>query len=184
MAATVAVVAALALAGEARAQGLYLGGAYSWATVDIDDVNADILDDNANAYKAFLGYEFPNFLGLEAGYVEFGDYDVAEFEGFEGSTGQFSNSGWTAALTGRVPIGSLVTVYGKVGYFFWDSELDIDGDLGEAIGELSEDGEDPFYGAGVRLNFGRFSVLGEYERYDGSDDFSHDLFSLGVRFTF
>ncbi|MFZ5785254.1 MAG: outer membrane beta-barrel protein [Acidobacteriota bacterium] len=174
----------VALAGAASAQGLYIGGAYSWATTDIEDVNADLIDDNANGYKAFLGYEFPAVLGIEAGYVEFGDYDIGEFEGFEGSRGQFNSNGWTAALTGRVPIGKLVTVYGKVGYFFWDSELDIEGDLGDVIGELSEDGQDPFYGAGLRLNFGKISVLGEYERYDSSEDFNHDLFSLGVRFTF
>jgi hypothetical protein len=172
-----AVALALGFAADAGAQGVYVGGAYSWATIDIEDVDADLLDDNASAYKLFLGYEFPKIVGIEAGYVDFGSYDVGEFEEVEGAT--IDASGWTAALTARIPLGKLFTVYGKVGYFMWDAELQAADDLGD----LTDDGDDPFYGAGVRVNLGKFSVLGEYEFYD-ADDYSNDLFSLGVRFTF
>jgi OOP family OmpA-OmpF porin len=172
------VLVALTVAGDARAQGVYLGGAYSWATLDIEDVDSDTFDDNANAYKLFLGYEFPKFIGLEAGYVDFGDYEVGDFDG-EGGTGEINSSGWTAALTGRIPLGKLFTVYGKVGYFFWDAELK----TASEFGDLTDDGDDPFYGAGLRVNFGKFSVFGEYEMFDSSD-YSNDLVSLGVRFTF
>ena len=182
--AVLAVALGLGLAGEARAQGVYLGGAYSWATLHADDVDANLLDDNASAYKLFLGYEFPQILGLEAGWTHFGSYDVGNFEGFEDLTGEVDATGWTAALTARIPIGSLVTVYGKAGYFFWNSELDIPGDIGDVFGELKEDGQDPFFGAGIRLNLGQVSILGEYERYSSSEDFDFDLFSLGVRLTF
>jgi OOP family OmpA-OmpF porin len=176
----VAFVVALALgfATEAQAQGVYLGGAYSWATLDVDEVDANLLDDNANAYKLFLGYEFPKILGFEAGYVDFGSYDVGEFEE-EGPAGSVESNGWTVALTGRIPLGKLFTVYGKVGYFFWDAELQ----AAQDIGDLTDSGEDLFYGAGVRVNFGKFSILGEYEQFDGSE-FKNDLFSLGLRFTF
>jgi len=175
----VAVALGLGFAANATAQGIYLGGVYSWATADTGDVNADLVDDSANAYKLFVGYEFPAIIGLEAGYVDFGTYEVGDFEGEENSGGDVGLSGWTAALTGRIPLGSLFTIYGKVGYFFWDSEIDAAQDLGD----LNASGDDLFYGAGVRLNFGKFSILGEYEMFDG-DKISNDLFSLGVRFTF
>jgi len=172
----VAVAVVLGFAASASAQGVYLGGAYSWATADIDNVDADLLDDNANAYKLFLGYEFPRFIGLEAGYVDFGSYDI----GSQGEpTGELSSTGWTAALTGYIPLGKLFTVYGKVGYFFWDAEVK----AAEGIGDLADSGDDPFYGAGLRINFGKFSILGEYEMFD-SDELSNDLFSLGMRLTF
>jgi hypothetical protein len=177
--AAIAVGLALGFAANATAQGAYLGGAYSWATLDTGDVNAGLLDDNAVAYKVFLGYEFPKIIGIEAGYVDFGSYDVGAFEGDEGQAGEVTSSGWTAALTGRIPLGKLFTVYAKVGYFFWDAELK----AAEDIGDLTGDGNDPFYGAGVRVNFGKFSILGEYERFDSSD-FKNDLFSLGLRWTF
>jgi len=179
-----AAAAGIGLAGEAQAQGAYLGGAYGWATLDVEDVDAELLDDNASAYKLFLGYEFPRVLGVEAGWVHFGTYDVGELEGFEDISGEVENTGWTAALTARLPIGSVVTVYGKAGYFFWNSELALSGEIGDVLGDLEEDGEDPFFGAGVRLNLGRVSILGEYERFVSSEDFDHDLFSVGVRFSF
>ena len=172
-----AVALALGFAADAQAQGVYVGGAYSWATLDIEDVDTDLLDDNASAYKLFLGYEFEKFIGIEAGYIDFGSYDVGEFE--DVGDAAIDADGWTAALTARIPLGKLFTVYGKVGYFFWDAELR----AAENIGDLTDDGEDPFYGAGLRLNLGKFSVLGEYEFYD-ANDFSNDLFSLGLRFTF
>jgi hypothetical protein len=172
-----AVVLALGFAADAGAQGVYVGGAYSWATLDIEDVDTDLLDDNASAYKLFLGYEFPKIVGIEAGYIDFGSYDVGEFEDVGDST--IDADGWTAALTARIPLGKLFTVYGKIGYFFWDAQLD----AAEDVGDLTDDGDDPFYGAGVRVNLGKFSVLGEYEFYD-ANDFSNDLFSLGLRFTF
>lgn len=177
-----AVVLLLGFAADTRAQGFYLGGAYSWATLDVEDVDADLLDDNANAYKLFAGYEFPKFLGLEAGYLDFGSYDVGNFEEMEDLTANADLNAWTAALTGRIPLGKVFTIYAKVGYFFWDAEVKAAEDIGDLV-DATESGEDLFYGAGLRLNFGKFSVLGEYEMFDG-EDFSNDLFSLGVRFTF
>jgi OOP family OmpA-OmpF porin len=173
-----AVVLLLGFVGDARAQGFYIGGAYSWATLDIDEVDANLIDDNANAYKLFAGYEFSKFIGLEAGYLDFGSYDVGSFEE-EDVTASADLSAWTAALTGRIPLGKLFTIYAKVGYFMWDAEIQAAEDFGDA----TEDGEDLFYGAGLRLNFGKFSILGEYEQFDG-EDFKNDLFSLGLRWTF
>ena len=172
-----AVALVLGFAADVQAQGVYLGGAFSWATLDIDEVDSDLFDDNASAYKLFLGYEFPKFVGLEAGYVDFGSYDVSELEEVGG--GKIEADGWTAALTGRIPLGKIFTVYGKVGYFMWDAALRAADD----IEDFGDDGSDLFYGAGVRLNFGKFSVLGEYELFD-ADEFSNDLFSLGLRYTF
>ncbi len=177
-----ALVFVLGFAGDARAQGFYLGGAYSWATLDVEDVDAELLDDNANAYKLFAGYEFPQFLGLEAGYLDFGSYDVGNFEEMEDLTANADLSAWTAALTGRIPLGKLFTIYAKVGYFFWDAEVDLAEDFGDLI-DATESGEDLFYGAGLRVNFGKFSILGEYEMFDG-EHFKNDLFSLGLRWTF
>ena len=176
-----AVVLLLGFAADAKAQGFYLGGAYSWATLDVDEVDANLLDDNANAYKLFAGYEFPKFIGLEAGYLDFGSYDVGSFED-EGVLASADLNAWTAALTGRIPLGKLFTIYAKVGYFFWDAEVQAAEDIGD-LADATDSGEDLFYGAGLRVNFGKFSILGEYEMFDG-EDFSNDLFSLGVRFTF
>jgi OmpA-OmpF porin, OOP family len=175
----IVLVFGLGFATRAGAQGAYLGGAYSWATLSTEDVSVDLVKDNASAYKVFLGYEFPQFAGLEAGYIHFGSYDVAGNGAHEGTTGTLSSSGWTAGLTGRIPLGSILTIYGKVGYFWWDAEVK----AAESIGDLAKSGNDLFYGAGLRLNIGKVSILGEYERFD-SPELKNDLFSLGLRFSF
>jgi OmpA-OmpF porin, OOP family len=176
----IVAILAVGFAADAKAQAWYLGGAYSWATADIEDVNASLIDDNATAFKLFLGYEFPQIVGIEAGYVDFGSYDVGSLEGEEDSNASLSSNGWTAALTGRIPLGTLFTAYAKVGYFFWDAKVS-----GGPQGTLyvPDSGNDPFYGAGLRVNFGKLSILGEYERFDGGE-LKNDLFSLGLRLNF
>jgi hypothetical protein len=177
----VAIVLAFGVgfASQANAEGMYIGGAYSWATLRIEDVNLDLVKDNASAYKLFLGYELPQFLGLEVGYIHFGSYDVGGHGEHEGSTGTLSSTGWTAGLTGRIPLGSLFTIYGKAGYFFWDAQVK----AAKSIGDLAKSGNDLFYGGGLRLNLGNVSILGEYERFD-SKELKNDLFSVGLRFAF
>jgi OmpA-OmpF porin, OOP family len=173
------VVAALALAADAGAQGVYLGGAYSWATVGIDKHAADVIDDSANAYKLFLGYEFPEFLGIELGYTDFGSYKVGELGASTSQAGELTSNGWTGALTGRIPLGRPLTIYGKIGYFYWDAKVK----AAHNIGELADSGGDRFWGAGLRINLGKVSILGEFERFD-SEKITNDLLSLGLRFTF
>jgi OOP family OmpA-OmpF porin len=173
------VLLAAGFAADATAQGVYLGGAYSWATADIEDVDANLIDDSANAYKFFLGYEFPQFIGVEAGYVDFGSYDIGSLEDESDPIGDVSSSGWTAALVGRIPLGQAFTLYAKVGAFMWDAEIE----AAEDIGDLSGDGSDVYYGAGLRVNFGKVSIFGEYEMFDG-EQVQNDLFSIGVRFSF
>ena len=157
----------------ASAQGAYIGGAYSWATLDVSDVNADLVHGRADAYKLFVGVELPEFVGFEVGYVSFGSYKVGEAGG--GTSGNLDSKAWTGALIGRIPIGPLLTVYAKVGYFYWDTQVE-----GQTIGQLIRNGHDPFYGGGVRVNLGKLSVLGEYERFNRSQ-LKNDLFSLGLR---
>jgi hypothetical protein len=63
----IVLVAGLGSSRPAASQGFYLGGALSHAAI-----NATVIDEARNSYKFFLGYEFPVFLGIEAGWVNFG----------------------------------------------------------------------------------------------------------------
>jgi Outer membrane protein beta-barrel domain len=174
----IALVAGLGGARPAAAQGFYLGGSLSHAAI-----NATVVDDSRNSYKFFLGYEFPVFLGVEAGWVNFG-----KFDGVITSAGGSTRVGYdaktaTAALTGRVPIGSLVTLYGKAGYLYWSTDVSLTGTVTDPHFEAGTDhGHDPFYGAGVRFNFGTLSVLAEWEKYK-LRDVDINAVSAGVRVT-
>ncbi len=174
----VVLVASLGSSRPAAAQGFYLGGALSHAAI-----NATVVDDTRNSYKFFLGYEFPVFLGVEAGWVNFGRFDgVITSAGGSTRVGYDAKTG-TAALTGRIPIGPLVTVYAKGGYMYWSTDVALTGTATDPHFEAGTDhGHDPFYGAGLRFNFGKLSVLAEWEKYKLRDVDINGV-SAGVRVT-
>jgi hypothetical protein len=172
------LVAGLGSSRPVAAQGFYLGGALSHAAI-----NATVIDESRNSYKFFLGYEFPVFLGIEAAWVNFGTFDgVITAAGGSTRVGYDAKTA-TAALTGRVPIGDLVTLYAKAGYMYWSTDVALTGTATDPHFEAGTDhGHDPFFGAGARFNFGRLSVLGEWERYR-LRDVDINAVSAGVRVT-
>jgi hypothetical protein len=142
-----------------------------------------VFEGDASGYKVLAGVELGRFFGLEGSYTNFGTYDALDLEGFDESPGEAESDGWGLALTGSIPLGRALTIYAKAGYFFWDASVSGTGDFLEQWGDAASDGDDPFYGAGLRLTFGKLGVFGEYERYQ-LDQFDFDLFNLGLRLSF
>lgn len=175
----IALTAGLVSSQPATAQGFYVGGAFSHAAV-----NETVLDDTRNAYKFFLGYEFPKFIGFEAAWVNFGEFDdVITSQGGSTRVGYDARTA-TTAITGRIPITELVTIYAKTGYMFWSTDISLTGSVIDPTFEEGKDnGSDWFYGGGLRFNFGKFSVLGEWERY-ALNNVDIDVISVGARWTF
>ena len=172
----VVLAASLGSSRPAAAQGFYLGGAWSHAAI-----NTTVVDQSRNAYKFFLGYEFPVFLGVEAAWVNFGKFD-GTITSAGGSTrvGYDAKTG-TAALTGRIPISPFTTLYGKAGYMYWSTDVSLSGTATDPHFVAGTDhGHDPFYGAGLRFNFATLSLFGEWERYKLSD-VDINMVSAGVR---
>jgi Outer membrane protein beta-barrel domain len=175
----IATTVVLGLPGTARAQGLYVGGG-----VGATDIVVPVLGgswDYTATYKLFLGYELPKIVGFEGAWVNLGGH---ENEWLNNATGTLHTDGWTAALTGRIPIVSWFALYGKVGYFFWNTRFDVDWSWGEPTPDRSNNGEDLFWGVGVRFNSGKFSFLGEVERYSSGEYVGHTAFVLALRYTF
>jgi len=172
------LVAGLGASRPAAAQGFYLGGAASHAVI-----NTTVIDQTRNSYKFFLGYEFPVFLGVEAAWVNFGKFDGVITSAAGSTRVGYDPKTGTAALTGRIPVGDLVTLYAKAGYMYWSTDVTLTGTVTDPHFVAGTDhGHDPFYGAGLRFNFGKFSVLGEWERYK-LRDVDINAVSAGVRVT-
>jgi hypothetical protein len=172
------LVAGLGSSRPAAAQGFYLGGAMTHAAI-----NETVLEDTRNAYKFFLGYEFPAFVGVEAAWVNFGKFDDVITEAAGSPRVGYDAKTATAAVTGRVPIGEFVTLYAKTGYMYWSTDISLTGTVDDPNFEAGTDhGSDWFYGGGVRFNFGKLSVLGEWERYK-LRDVDINAISAGVRIT-
>lgn len=152
--------------------GIYVGGGVGQFNVQIDDIDdtnnaLERLDDDDTAWKAFVGYRFNPYIGLELSYIDFGNPNGRGTA--SGSSGDYAVdlSGFAPYIIGTFPIGP-VELFGKVGYYFYDVDLtaDIDDPLRPDFDSSTSD-EDLVYGFGAGITF--FEHLHarlEYEKID------------------
>lgn len=173
-----AVLLGLALAPAAQADtGLYLGG-------DLGEVSAEQFfdgfdfDASTDAWRLYGGWRLSDYLGAEVGYVNFGELDERVDIGTSFVPVSADAEGYTLAGTVGWPISDSVVLTGRGGFLFWDSENRVD-DL-----RFDESDENFFYGAGLRVDFGRnFSVTGDWTRYE-LDTVEVEMVSAGIQFRF
>lgn len=179
-------------------EGFYLGTALGQAKLKndgFDELSREGFntDDKDTAFKLFAGYQFnPNF-AVEAGYVDFGDFEANARTVVGGipvtGSSKLSFDGFTAALVGKLPIQDGFSVYGKLGMIAWDADVT---ENVQALGlsqsdSYGEDGTDPFYGIGAEYVVNQVMMRLEFERYDISDsgeDFEIDLISASIGYRF
>lgn len=153
-------------------EGFYIGGGIGQFNVQIDDLDEtdeaiQTLDNDDNAWKAFVGWRMNPYFALELAYIDFG----RPSDRFEtgGTSGDFTVelSGFAPYLIGTIPVGP-VELFGKVGYYFYDIDFQIDIDdptFADVDGGASD--EDLLYGFGVGMTlFERLNARLEYEKID------------------
>lgn len=179
-----AIVAASALAAAQPAladSGLFISAAANYGQVDddfeldevedIDDLKA-AFDDSSIGFNAGVGWRFNNWLALDVGYWDFGEFKSDRYG--TGRKAEIDTTAFTAGGMVSVPLW-ILDLYGRAGVAFWDADAD--------IRDADDDGEDLYYGAGVALNvFSSIDLYLEVVRFDLQTDL--DTASLGVRFTF
>lgn len=167
-------LALLFIAGGAHAAepGVYFGGSVGQSNVKIDDVDFDTTE---TGYKAFVGYNFLPYLGVEGGYVDFG----SPSDNFGPASIELDLTGLEAFVVGTLPVGP-VDLFAKAGAIEIKAELDAKNTV---FGDLSEDNSDLYfaYGAGAAMNFGKFAIRIEAEGYDISDV---DLYFISLGATY
>lgn len=143
----------------------YLGG--SWGAYRVDEGN---LDENDDLLRAFVGGRFTEWFGVEGSWTDFNRVD--------NGNSRFNADGWGLAAVVSVPVGKTSHAFAKAGQFWWDA----DSSIGGAVG--GHDGNDPFFGAGLRLGFNDHVALRlEWERYDVAN-IDLDTASIGVQVSF
>lgn len=188
--AVLAVVALLTFAGHgamAADTGFYLGGSLGIAFIEsegdlsIGDRIEDFdIDDDDFSWKAYIGFQFLPWLGVEGGYVDFGDVDGASTGGVV-STGV---DGWNAFVVGTLPVGP-VDVFAKFGIIWWNVDVDFADDLDDLDDtQFSNDGNDLAYGVGAAFNIGRLGLRAELELFDIDDVDDAYLLSIGALYRF
>ncbi|GAC34169.1 outer membrane beta-barrel protein [Paraglaciecola polaris] len=161
--------------------GIYVGAGYGLVDVDGDQD----FDREDNAPNIYIGTQFNQYLSVEGGYIDFGEYGNDTFN--------TEVDGYTLGLKAGLPVNEYITLYAKGGQLWWDADLNAAG-----AGD-STDGDDLFYGVGasfaisqgwdVRLEYTRFEL--EFERDEIGilaeiDDFDSDVdyASVSVQYTF
>ena len=148
-------------------------------------------DDSDKGWKLFGGYGFGQYFAAELMYADLGKFtaDATTSFGPFNATGEVT--GYGLAAVGRLPIGERFGIFGKVGAFRWDLDVNI-----VQQPDLNDDGTDLHFGLGGVANLSdRVALRAEWERIqdvgkdlagapppqEGSDV---DLFSLSVLFRF
>jgi OmpA-OmpF porin, OOP family len=178
-----ALLAPALLAGAAYAAepGFYVGasGGQSFIDKDFGDNNYTV-DDDETGWKAYLGYQFLPWLGVEAGYVDFGSYSSDNL--FEGTNfdADVDLSAWEGFLVGSLPVGP-VDLFAKVGAADITEEVQT-----RNFGQDSENDTQLAYGIGAAYNFGKghWGLRVEAEGYDDNEVDDFYFVSAGITYRF
>ncbi len=207
---TVVIVALFAVACMSStpllAEG-YVGLSYGESSADMNQSDIDdgslsdfTSDDTDNAWKVFGGWHM-KWVGVEAAWQNLGEFAMSAESDGSGSgpppppiydPGTVNRTlearGLSAELLGRIPLGKVIAIFGKVGALWWDSETITTGQAdGKSLRATRDNtGLDLMYGAGVDIIIKKISLRLEYERFDNvsSADTSIDFASVGVMFNF
>jgi OOP family OmpA-OmpF porin len=175
-------ILALALAVSANtagaSDGFYLGAGAGQATIEIDDNEVDF-DQDDFGWKAFAGYRFGSYFGVEGGYVSLGEPDDTVL----GVDIEVDADGWDLFAVGFWPIGTRWDLFGKVGFIAWSA--DVKGSFEGISVSDDQDGEDLAFGLGVGWNMNdHFSFRGEWEYFDIDDTDEVYMLSVGAVYRF
>ena len=163
--------------------GWFIGGSIGNAQVEanVDPGNLPTppptFDENDFGWKVYGGHNWvlaKTFgFGIEGGYVNLGSPSTTILD----TSLKLEPTALDIFATLGFDIGP-VGIFGKVGYAWWDVDVNIDDQ------SVSDDGDDPVYGIGARFNLWSLEIRGEYEIFDISDVEDATLWSVGVVWRF
>lgn len=151
--------------------GFYAGAGVGKATMELDeDADGFGFDADDTAFKVFGGYNINQYFAVEAAYFDGGkpEETVISLPGVRGTV-EVGTTGLIASVLGRVPLGNVFSLYGKLGFASYDAEIKgrVNGDV---VAEEDGSDEDVAYGIGGAFNIGSsFELRAEYEAIAISD---------------
>lgn len=153
----------------ASGAGTYVGFSFGQSDVGIDySIGANTIVDEGSTFKIFGGQVVNGNLSVEGGYVKLGD--VVFDSTTSGIKESYDNSAIYVDLIASLPLTAILSVYGKVGISYWNSEVTLSGG---ATGTGKDNGISPLFGLGGGVNvLNNLSFRVEWERYN---DISKDV---------
>ncbi|MGB5705833.1 MAG: porin [Arenicellales bacterium] len=141
---------------------------------DVDDLSFNGSD---TTWGIRGGYMFNNRFGVEAGYIDLGNY-----EGDSGVT--IDANQWQLAAAGSWDVTEQFGLYGKVGASFVKSRSD---QVLPIIGSVSDNQDETkaYLAIGTDYYFGKVGVFGEFSWVDTSvNDLTVDILTVGLKYNF
>lgn len=136
----------------------------------LDEDLGPIFNDTDRAINVGIGWRFNEWIMLDVGYWDLGEYKSDEF-----GNNRFIRvdvSAWSAGAIVSAPAGP-VDLYGRLGAASWEADTR----------EVDRDGTDLFYGLGAAFNAGEnFDLYIEWVHFDL--DAAVDTLGIGLRYTF
>ena len=158
------------------ATGFYVGGAvgqakftnFSQACGNVTNLGAVVSDcDNKGfAWKAYGGYQFIRYFGVEVGYADFGKARAKVTSPGAGDVDFKTRAGFAEAVV-TVPIIHHLSFVAKGGAVRWNTKLNYDASAGLGVPSQSDSGWGSVLGAGFEYMFTpAFGMRAEYEFYN------------------
>ncbi len=160
-------------ATRAEDSGFYLGAGIGQAT------QSEIgFEDRDTSFKILGGYSFNRYFAAEGGYINGGQLN----DTLGGLDIEIRNDGFYAAGLAKLPLGDVFTLYAKLGYVMYDSEISATNGV-QAFSIRNSD-EDLLFGGGCEVRLGdRFRMRAEFEKINVPDA-SFEMISLGANYLF
>lgn len=189
------VLSSASVAQPRQDMGWYIGGSFGKSEADVDCAGTTSCDDSDTAWKIFAGYQINRNFAVEAGYGSLGEVKLSTpafvFLGtpIPAADVKIETTAWEVVGIGSFPIADRFSLYGKVGLYGADTDIDVNfPGLGSA-GD-SDDNIDLTFGFGARFDVTRnFGIRAEWQRYSDvkASDFGKsdvDVMSVGIVFRF
>ncbi len=166
-------------AASADPAGFHVGTAVGRALLDEQFDDGTRVDTDSTAFRFTLGYRFGDYLGLEAGYHRFGDFQQEVVVDGVPADVSIGADGFTAAVTGRVPLGERFSVLGRAGLYFWNGTAQIND-----VSSASPDDTNLLLGLGLGFRVASpLTLTADVSHYD-LEDAESTVFSLGLDYRF
>ncbi len=158
--------------------GLILAASVGSAELSEDFDGFDV-DTSSTAYRLTVGWRFSDYLAVEAGYHNFGDFDQTFDISGTPIDVSLKADGFTFGGVGSLPLGDRFALFARAGAFFWDGDADINN-----VTQATPEDTNLYVGVGARLALTeRLSLTADASRYD-LDDTSSSVFSAGFDIRF
>lgn len=113
-------------------------------------------DDKDTAWRFLAGYQFNRWLAVEGGYHSLGKFQAT----IGAAQTDVKATAWEATALGIIPVGGIVSAYGKLGLFRSEARG------GGAAANLEAKKGSVTFGAGIQAQvFTSFALRGEWQRY-------------------